>query len=74
VTRPARSLKTVGVGLDQRANTIDDRGLAGKGLAVTGQHVEQRSAVHGSGERGAGSMERGAGSKQLCIELLATGN
>lgn len=47
----ARAVKTIGVPLDQRADAVDDVGLAGKGAAVARQHIDERPAVHGAGVR-----------------------
>ena len=43
----AGALEAIGVGLDERTNAVDDRGFGREGVAIAGQHFEERPAGHG---------------------------
>ena len=47
VPGPAGALETIGPAIHERADPIDNGRLTRKGVAVAGQHVKQRPAVHG---------------------------
>ena len=65
VPRPTGPLETIGVGLDQRDDPIDDVRLGRKRVPVAVEHVEQGAAVHE--KEGTGDGDGGQGPQRALL-------